>query len=96
MVGGVELHLVQTMPVTVEQLGLGLVLVGLEAEFHQLAAGNGAISRQIGLPPAAAFAVDGLTQNQVAAIEIQSRRWRHLIVDAVGEKTFGLTHDITL
>ena len=71
VIGRVELHLVQPVPVAVEELRLGLVLVGRAAQLHQLAAGDGAIGEQVRLAPGPAFARDGLAQGHVARIQIE-------------------------
>ena len=80
------------MPVAVEQLELGLVLVGRVAEIRQFAAGEGAIGQQVGLTPAATLAGDRLAQGEIAGIEVEAAQRRGLVVDGVSEEAVGDGH----
>ncbi|MCY1284062.1 hypothetical protein D9M70_329560 [compost metagenome] len=84
VIGRVEFHQVDAVPIAVMALEYRLVLVGEESRCHQRPAGQGTVAVQAAFRPAAVVTAHPLLQRQVDAIEVGAIQWRHLVDDFMG------------
>ncbi len=76
-------HLVDAVAIAIEGGEFGAVLVGVEADFDQLGAGNGAIGLEPVLTPVAALPAYGLDQRRIRCEHVVVLERRGLVGDVV-------------
>ena len=84
VVGGVEVHLIDALPIAIMGAQHRLVLVGEETGDHQRPAGQRAVGVQPRVAPTTVEAAHPFLQRQVQAVEVGAIQRRHLVEHLMG------------